>query len=151
MYPGNAIFVRGQAATVTHVDFPHVYWRTSGMADDSEKHRSYSASAQIFAVDPKLRGTIPSSGASSPLVAAAFKTAAPPLRVGGAADDDDEEDDEDDDDDFTVQAVTAVLKPEQAEKAIQHLQERRSPKASPRGSPKHRETHAEADSAEADQ
>ena len=149
LYPGNEIFVRGQAATVTHLDFPHVYWRTSHMASDCEKHRSFNSTPHIFSVDPTKRGTIPPSGVSSPLAAAAFK-AVPTLRVGASPDEEDEEDDEDDDDDFTVQAVTAVLKPEQASKAIAHLQERRSPKNSPKGSPRHKDGGGESTTPDAD-
>ena len=153
LYAGNEIFVRGQPATVTHMDFPHVYWRTASMAADSERHRSCTASGYIFAVDPTKRGSIPHGGTAasgssslSPALASSspFK-AVSALRAGGAGDEDEEDDEDDDDDDFerfTVQAVSAVLKPEQASKAIAHLQERRSPKNSPKHSPKN-STHSD--------
>ena len=134
LYAGNAIFVRGQPATVTHVDFPHVHWRTADMEADTEKHRSFSATPHIFSVDPSKRGSIPHGPAAgaSPSLAASFKPV-PALRVGANPDEEDDDDeDDDDDDDFSEQAVTAVLKPEQASRALQHLQERRSPKHSPK-------------------
>ena len=133
LYAGNELFVRGQPATITHMDYPHVHWRTLDMPSDSEKHRSFSATPHIFSVDPTKRGTIPHGGTAgvSPSLSSSFKPV-PTLRVGSNPDEDDDDEDDDDDDDFSEQAVTAVLKPEQATRALQHLQERRSPKHSPR-------------------
>ena len=144
-YVGAPIYVRQQQATVMLVDWPHVYWRTTAMADDQQKHRSFTDSRDMFSIDERDRGkkadrrdALPYSGNTH--------SALPGLLLstgggGGGLVDDDEDDDDDDDDDeeFTVAAVTAVLKPALAQKAIAVLEERRSPKHSP----KNRQAHSQ--------
>jgi hypothetical protein len=147
LYPGNAIFIRGRPATVTHFEFPHVYWRTEGMAAEEEKHRSFTATPAIFSVDVTKRGSIPVGGTAGSIPAGPAREAAAGLtavggglRVGaGEEDEDDDYDDDDDDDAFTAQQVAAVLKPKQARSALAHIAAH-----SPKNSPKHRAAAAAA-------
>ena len=122
---------------MTLVDWPHVYWRSAAMADDQQKHRSFTDSREIFTIDERDRGK--KAERREALQHLGNTHSALPgllLSTGGGGglvdDDDDDDDDEDDDEEFTVAAVTAVLKPALAQKAIAVLEERRSPKHSPK-------------------
>jgi len=113
------------------------------MAEDQQKHRSFSDCRDIFSIDERDRGKKAERRDALPHSASGH-SALPGLLLstgggggGGLVDDDDEDDDDDDDDDepFTVAAVTAVLKPALAQKAIAVMEERRSPKNSPKNRP----------------
>ena len=138
-YVGAPIYVRQQPATVTLVDWPHVYWHSTDMADEQQKHRSFNDQRDIFSIDERDRGK-KVERRDAPLHSAHTHSALPGLLLstqggGGLVDEEDEDDDDDDDDEeFTVAAVTAVLKPSLAQKAIAVMEERRSPKHSPKNS-----------------
>lgn len=54
---GNTIWVRGEEAMVTNVDFPHIFWRLKNKDGSvgNEKHRSFLATPHLFTVDPTNR------------------------------------------------------------------------------------------------
>ena len=144
-YVGAPLYVRQQPVTCTLVDWPHVYWRSAGMGEEQQKHRSFSDCRDIFSIDERDRGKKAERRDALPH-SATTHGALPGLLLstggggggsgGGLVDDDDDEDDDDDDDEpFTVAAVTAVLKPALAKQAIAAMEERRSPKNSPKNRP----------------
>jgi len=107
------------------------------MADDQQKHRSFSDCRDIFSIDERDRGK---KGDRPPHLPHSITHALPGLLLsasggGGGLVDEDEDDEDEDDEEFTVAAVTAVLKPSLAQKAIAVLEERRSPRHSPKNKP----------------
>jgi hypothetical protein len=54
-YEGSEIYIRGHKAVCIRLDYPHVYWRYLDSPPDFEKHRSFTATAGIFSVDPIYR------------------------------------------------------------------------------------------------
>ncbi len=64
-FSGGEIFIRGRKATCLRFDYPHVYWKFPETPEDVEKHRSFTASPQVFAVDPAYRAARPERSAGA--------------------------------------------------------------------------------------